>query len=140
MICKKCGFEENVENAFYCTNCGEPLVKKCKRCNHELKDEELYCSVCGTKYGSAPSVMYNSQVPTINSASRVLGIISLSLAFVSFFIFGFLAFFGLIMSIIGLVNSNKDEFPDKTAKVINIIAIPICSIFSVMYVIVLMNM
>lgn len=52
MQCKKCG-KENLEDAQYCSGCGESLVensKVCKHCDTKNKLEARFCKKCGRAF------------------------------------------------------------------------------------------
>ena len=50
MQCKKCGMELR-ENAKFCLECGEKVIKelKCKQCGNILVPNSKFCDECGTK-------------------------------------------------------------------------------------------
>ncbi len=61
-----CGYL-NSASAKFCTNCGEPLVSICPKCNTALDVSAKFCSNCGNKIKELPKAP-----PQINTADFVI--------------------------------------------------------------------
>lgn len=50
MLCKNCG-KENIDDAVFCTSCGERLdnAKTCPSCGKVLQEDAVYCNYCGKR-------------------------------------------------------------------------------------------
>ena len=77
MKCKKCGIELR-ENAKFCSECGEKVIKelKCKQCGNILKPNSKFCDQCGTKVDvndSTETVKKSVSIDFNNLAGQSIG-------------------------------------------------------------------
>ena len=104
------------------------MAKFCKNCGTELKDSNV-CSNCGTT-NEAPTTNITVNTQTVENGtaknSNGLAIAGFVISLVSILCCGSTSTIGLILSIIGLVNANKD--PEKTGKGLAIAGIIISAI------------
>ena len=69
MQCKKCGIELR-ENAKFCSECGEKVIKelKCKMCGNILMPNSKFCDECGTKVNASTDSSISEKVkPQVSS-------------------------------------------------------------------------
>lgn len=111
------------------------MAKFCKNCGTELKEGKV-CQNCGTvnegatvketktaSSSSSSSTATNQTVntTTTNNGSNGLAIAGFVLSLVGLFCCGFTSVLGLIFSIIGLVNANKENSNNKGLAIAGII-------------------
>ena len=115
------------------------MANFCKNCGTELKDSNV-CSNCGTVNGEQKNnTTVNTQTVQnqTKKKSNGLAIAGFVVSLVSLVCCSPLSFVSLVLSIIGLVNANKD--PEKTGKS-HAIAGLIISIVTIVLVIVLWSL
>ena len=107
-------------------------MKFCDNCGQKLKTEDQYCPNCGQKIGARVVIRENKE--GLGTASMVIGIISLVLAFIiSVGVFP-LAIVGLIL---GIVNK-ADKGKKVSGIILNIIAILLSIMIFIAFLVVLM--
>lgn len=97
------------------------MAKFCTGCGKELENESKICSNCGTKtyeeifledsalYENTNDKATNLSDTNVNKKSNNMAIIGFVTSLVFPFFCGYASFLGLIFSIIGLVNANKND-------------------------------
>lgn len=108
------------------------MAKFCKECGKELEKESKFCKNCGTKIDEEIE-QANEQVSNDLSANKVynqiyvtkksngMAIAGFVISLVSLLCCGCTSWLGLIFSIIGLVNANKNDGEGKGFSIAGII-------------------
>jgi class 3 adenylate cyclase len=68
MTCSHCGFE-NLPDARFCENCGEPLERLCPNCGNRVSATARFCSHCGFKLTAGEPAAPASRAATYEAAS-----------------------------------------------------------------------
>ena len=85
-------------------------MKFCSKCGTEVLDEAITCPSCGCSVATTPRRYYVAPpLKKDSTAALILGILSLVLAIISYFVLGFLSFFGLVLGIIAIVLGAKHK-------------------------------
>lgn len=116
------------------------MAKFCRECGKELEDESKFCKNCGTKIeeekteevntsnentnesaasNAGTNVTYNQTYVT--KKSNGMAIAGFVISLVSLLCCGYSSWLGLIFSIIGLVNANKNEGEGKGLAIAGIV-------------------
>lgn len=116
MKCTNCGFE-NEDKSVYCANCGKKLANKdeeseCPYCGESVLKDSVYCEKCGRKIDIAMNFYQeNIKKKKPYTSAHVLGIVSICIATIGFFI----PFIGqipaIVTGIIGIINGIKTFSP-----------------------------
>ncbi len=101
------------------------MANFCQKCGAELNDNDVFCGNCGNNNNE--SVKVNNS----NSSTDGLAIAGFVLSVVSIFCCGTFSFISLILSIIGLSNSKKEN---KSGRGLAIAGIVISSIMIIVLV------
>lgn len=113
-FCRECG-KELEENSKFCNNCGTKI--------EEEKTEEANTSNENTNESAASNagtnVTYNQTYVT--KKSNGMAIAGFVMSLVSLLCCGYSSWLGLIFSIIGLVNANKNEGEGKELAIAGIV-------------------
>ena len=113
-FCRECG-KELEENSKFCNNCGTKI--------EEEKTEETNTSNENTNESAASNagtnVTYNQTYVT--KKSNGMAIAGFVISLVSLLCCGYSSWLGLIFSIIGLVNANKNEGEGKELAIAGIV-------------------
>lgn len=113
-FCRECG-KELEENSKFCNNCGTKI--------EEEKTEEANTSNENTNESAASNagtnVTYNQTYVT--KKSNGMAIAGFVISLVSLLCCGYSSWLGLIFSIIGLVNANKNEGEGKELAIAGIV-------------------
>lgn len=113
-FCRECG-KELEENSKFCKNCGTKIEKE--------KTEEANTSNENTNESAASNagtnVTYNQTYVT--KKSNGMAIAGFVMSLVSLLCCGYSSWLGLIFSIIGLVNANKNEGEGKELAIAGIV-------------------
>lgn len=130
-FCSNCG-QELKENVNFCPNCGNSLKKEDNVDNNSeikffSKNDETNNNLNDDNYKTNCNL--NSNSSDVNAKSNMFAIIGFTLSLCSFITVGLTSFWGLIFSIIGLVNSKKYE---KSGKGFAIAGIIISLLFLIM--------
>jgi len=108
--------------AKFCTNCGSPLG-----------EDDVICTNCGNKLGNTEQV--NAQ-PVYQNAPKEqkngMAIAGFVVSLISFICCGSFALIGLILSIVGLVNSKKMNGEGKGLAIAGIILSSIGIVLSIL--------
>ncbi len=116
----------------FCGNCGSQLVNGvCVYCQNnnvnpqQSIDQVAQPTLMGTESlnldGNKPAID-----PVINKSASNKGIIGIILGIVAFFVFGYLSFIGLSLSITGLNEAKNNG--GGSGKTLSIIGIVVCSV------------
>lgn len=135
MVCRACGTDINIDDKF-CKNCGEVNDQYIEQVEVETtQQQEVTYPMNQDNFlrnsQSTISAQERRKIEEDNKTSLILGIISTTLAFISFFILGIMSFVTLPLSIVGLTIANKGAkkgYKDATATTFNIIGIILSSI------------
>ena len=108
------------------------MAKFCRECGKELEEESKFCNNCGTKIEEAnayinesassnasTNVTYNQTYVT--KKSNGMAIAGFVISLVSLLCCGYSSWLGLIFSIIGLANANKNEGEGKGLAIAGIV-------------------
>lgn len=123
-------------------------MKYCSHCGAELLDEAVICPKCGCQVAPydtylAPKAANTNAVSSGNAttssnatAAMVMGILSLSISVVAFFVYGFLEILALGLSLPGLILGSKTRSNGvgKAGFITSIIATCISGVGLVLYV------
>lgn len=116
------------------------MAKFCRECGKELEEESKFCKNCGTKIeeekteeantlnentnesaasNASTNVTYNQTYVT--KKSNGMAVAGFVISLVSLLCCGYSSWLGLIFSIIGLVNANKNEGEGKGLAIAGIV-------------------
>lgn len=109
-------------------------MKFCSKCGTEVLDEAITCPSCGCSVATPRSDYVEPPLKKDSTAALVLGILSLVLAIISYFVLGFLSFFGLALGIIAIVLGAKHKGGKSVAGlVLGILGLIVSGIAVVIY-------
>jgi uncharacterized membrane protein YvbJ len=109
------------------------MAKFCTNCGSSLEEGDVVCTNCGTKVGAAEQVaaqpVYQNAPAQQKNGLAIAGFV---VSLVSFVCCGSLAIIGLVLSIVGLVNSKKMNGEGKGLAIAGIILSSIGIVFGIL--------
>lgn len=93
------------------------MPRFCSNCGKQLKENYKFCTNCG----SAVFELAKQNVSSFIKYTNDLGTAGFIVSIISFLSFGTFSLLGLILSIIGLVNANKNNGEGKGLSIAGIV-------------------
>ena len=119
------------------------MAKFCTQCGSALEEGSAVCPNCGNKIKSAEEVVVNNPEPMVNQnvsydnsgvkKNNVFALVGFILSLVNILCCGSLSIFGLIFSIVGLVESKKQDGNGKGMAIAGIIISSIFIVLSILF-------